>query len=75
VQIYLIGLRDIRDTSKRIISQGKAKVIMRMDKQEKPFESKDVPVKKSACEINSLIECKLKIPKNKKLVPYIDFRV
>ena len=32
-------------------------------------------MKKSGCEINKLIECKLKIPRNKKLIPYIDFRV
>jgi hypothetical protein len=32
-------------------------------------------LKRSGCEINRLIEKKLNIPKNKSLIPFVDFKV
>ena len=72
-QVYLIGLRDIKDSSKKMIQKGSANVVMSLGGQ--CLESGDVSIKQSGCEINKLIETKIKIPKNKKLRPFIDFKV
>jgi hypothetical protein len=69
----LIGLRDIRDASKRILSEGKTEVVMKLGDIE--FKSNTVTLKRSGCEINELVDCKVKIPKNKGLIPYVDFKV
>ncbi len=46
-----------------------------MKLNELSFSSGTVQLKRSGCEINKLIDCKIKIPKNKSLTPYIDFKV
>jgi hypothetical protein len=80
LQIYLIGLRNIKDKTKKVLTHGEAWLDLtingKMDKDhEKKMLSTKRELKQSGTDINMLLEMEVDIPKNRSLVPYIDIRV
>ncbi len=74
MQIYVIGLRQIRDSSKKVLTKGKVDLFISIGGG-KPYQMLENELKRSGCEINKLIELDISIPKNKYLIPFMDFCV
>lgn len=77
MQIYVVGLRQITDSSKRMLQDKSAELKITLHGEE--LIQKDVnmkmQLKKSGCDFNKLIIFDVSIPKNKTLVPFLDFKV
>ncbi len=50
VQVYIVGLRDIRDENKRIITSSKVQVQIKLGAEN--IDSKEVQLQSSGCEMN-----------------------
>ena len=73
MQIYVIGLREIRDASKKVLTKGSVDLFISIG--DKTFQMPKNHLKRSGCEINKLIELDISVPKNKYLIPFMDFCV
>lgn len=74
MQIYVVGLRQIRDTSKKVLTKGEVQLKIAINGKDYDINMKS-ELKRSGCDFNKLIELEVDIPKNKHLVPYVDFKV
>jgi hypothetical protein len=56
-----------------VLTNGKVELVMMIG--DRTFVMKNNELKRSGCEINKLIELEIQVPKNKYLIPFIDFKV
>ena len=76
LQVYVIGLRNIKNEKKKVLTQGDAElqIVFHKNKESVPTKMK-MELKRSGCDFNKLIELEIEIPKNRTLMPFVDFKV